>query len=177
MCLSNFNVLHNIFLFIQSYIAVQMSFLQSEYAAVEEDDHVQVCVVSSCPCPVQTKVRMIISPGTAVEGSDYPPQSLSVTLAVGEEDACTNVRVTNDVDPEDPETLEITLMNDESYSIGNPGYITVTITDTDGRYCTTKHIILRSFYRRSTARVQRCTIVIIYPALGLGIHLCYNLFD
>ena len=136
------HVLHNIilFLFPQSYIAVQMSFLQSEYAAVEEDDHVQVCVVSSCPCPVQTKVRMVVSPGTAVEGSDYPPQSPSVTLAVGAEEACTNVRVTNDVDPEDPETLEVALMNDEAYSIGNPAYVTITITDTDGMYCNTKTV-------------------------------------
>ena len=97
----------------------------------ENDKEVEICVVSSCPCPARMTVRMSMSPGTAEAGSDYPEQSLSVTFDVGEEDACTTVKVTDDVIPEEQENFEVALQVNEAYDIGSPGNITIVVNDKD----------------------------------------------
>ena len=79
-------------------------------------------------------VRMSMSPGTAEAGSDYPEQSLSATFDVGEEEACTTLKVIDDVIPEEQETFEVALQVNEHYNIGNPGYTMILISDEDRKY-------------------------------------------
>ena len=100
----------------------------------ESDPGVQVCLVSSCPCPARMTVRLSMSPGTAEAGSDYPEQSLSVSFDVGEEEACTTVKVTDDIIPEGKESFEVALQVNEDYDIGSLGYTIIQISDDDGKY-------------------------------------------
>ena len=100
----------------------------------ERGQDIRVCLVSSCPCPARMIVKMLMSPGTAEVGSDYPEQSLGVTFDVGEEEACTTVKVTDDVIPEKKENFTISLQVHEDYNIGATGNITICITDGDSKY-------------------------------------------
>ena len=111
-----------------------MSFHQPAYTMKESDKNVQVCIVSSCPCPARMTVRMAISPETAEAGSDFPRQFLSVTFDVGEEQACTKVKVIDDVIQEESESFEVVLMVSEDYDIGDPGYTNIVIEDDDSEY-------------------------------------------
>ena len=79
-------------------------------------------------------VRLSISPGTAEAGSDYPEQSLSATFDVGEEEACTTVKIIDDVIPEEQEHFEVALQVNQHYDIGSPGYTMIQISDEDGKY-------------------------------------------
>ena len=97
----------------------------------ESDKDVEICLVSSCLSPARMTVRMSVLPGTAEAGSDYPEQSLSVTFDVGEEEACTTVKVTDDVIPEEQESFEVALQVNVAYDIGSPGNITIVVNDKD----------------------------------------------
>ena len=99
----------------------------------ENDKKVEIYLVSSCPCPARMTVRMSIYPGTADAGSDYPEQSLSVTFDVGEEEASTTVKVTDDVIPEGKESFEVALQDNEVYCIGSFGNITIVVIDKDSK--------------------------------------------
>ena len=110
---------------------IKISFQSTTYVIEESDSEVEVCLISSCPCPAKMRVRMSMSPGTAKAGSDYPTQSLSVTFDVGEEEACTTVKVIDDVIPEEQESFEVALMVNEDYDIGSIGNITIIIKDKD----------------------------------------------
>ena len=72
-------------------------------------------------------------PGTANAGSDYPQQSLSVSFDVGEEEACTTVKIIDDVIPEEKENFTVALQVLEDYNIGATGNITIFITDEDSK--------------------------------------------
>ena len=112
----------------------------------ENDKEIEVCLVSSCPCPARMTVRMSIIPGTAEPGSDYPEQSLRVNFDVGEEEVCTTVRVTDDVIPEGQESFEVALQVNEVYDIGSLGKITIVINDKDSKIpIQSKPCILRYF--------------------------------
>ena len=97
----------------------------------ENNKEVEICLVSSCPFPTRMTVRMSVLPGTAEAGSDYPQQSLSVTFDVGGEEACTTVKVTDDVIPEEQESFEVALQVNVFYEIGAPGNITIVVNDKD----------------------------------------------
>ena len=99
----------------------------------EHKQDARVCLVSSCPCPARMTVRLSMSPGTAEAGSDYPQQSLSVTFDAGEEEACTTVKIIDDVIPEKKENFTVALQVVEDYNIGATGNITIFITDEDSK--------------------------------------------
>ena len=100
---------------------------------MENDKEVEICLVSSCPCPARTTVRMSIYPGTADVVSDYPEQSLSVSFEVSEEESCTKVVVSDDAIPEEQESFEVTMQVNELYDIGSPGNTTIVVKDTDSK--------------------------------------------
>ena len=100
---------------------------------MENDKEVEICLVSSCPCPTRMTVRMSIYPGTAKAGSDYPEQSPSVAFEVSEEESCTKVVVSDDVIPEEQESFQVAIQVNEGYDIGSPGNTTIIVKDADGK--------------------------------------------
>ena len=100
---------------------------------MENDEGVEICLVSSCPCPTRMTVRMSIYPGTAKAGSDYPEQSPSVAFEVSEEESCTKVVVSDDVIPEKQESFKVALQVNKEYDIGSPGNTTIVVKDTDSK--------------------------------------------
>ena len=114
------------------------------YVIEESDSEVEVCLISSCPCPARMTVRMSMSPGTAKVGSDYPQQFLSASCDAGEEEFCTTVEVIDDVIPEEQESFEVVLMVNEEYDIGYIGNITIIIQDKDSE--STCNLITRTIH-------------------------------
>ena len=120
--------------FICSYfIEVNLSFKQSSYMTMENDKEVEICIISSCPCPARMTVRMSIYPGTADVVSDYPEQSLSVAFEVSEEESCTKIVVSDDAIPEEQESFGVAIQVNEDYGIGSPGNTTIVVKDTDSK--------------------------------------------
>ena len=110
---------------------MEISFQRTTYLIEESDREVEVCLMSSCPCPAIMTVRMSMSPGTAKAGSDYPEQILSASCDVGATVFCTTVEVVDDVIPEEHESFQVAILINEEYVIGRTGNITIVIEDKD----------------------------------------------
>src|SRR3990172_4033749 len=69
--------------------------------------------------------------GTATSGSDFASLGASVTILGGQASAIVTVNPINDSDPEDDETVIITLTAATGYIVGSPSTATVIIDDND----------------------------------------------
>jgi len=69
--------------------------------------------------------------GTATNGSDYASLSGSVTIPAGAASATVTVRPVDDANAEASETVDVTVLPDGAYTVGNPPSATVTIADND----------------------------------------------
>jgi len=69
--------------------------------------------------------------GTATNGSDYASLSGSVTIPAGAATATVTVRPVDDPNAEGSETVDLTVLPDGAYTVGNPPTATVTIADND----------------------------------------------
>ena len=69
--------------------------------------------------------------GTATNGIDYASLSGSVTIPAGAASATVTVRPVDDANAEASETVDVTVLPDGAYTVGNPPSATVTIADND----------------------------------------------
>lgn len=69
--------------------------------------------------------------GTATPGADYAALPGTVTFQSAESSVTVPVQVINDTEAEFPETVEVTLTADESYSLGIPASASVVIQDNE----------------------------------------------
>jgi hypothetical protein len=113
---------------------VNLFFKQSIHLFEESMKNTDICIRSSCPCPKRMSCMLSLSNGTAQPGYDYADQSLTVTFEEGEEEACTQVRLTDNLIPEEKENFYIALLENDYYGIISPKNSTVVIADAD-RLC------------------------------------------
>jgi RHS repeat-associated protein len=79
-------------------------------------------------------VQLATSNGTATAGSDYTAVSTTVQFVNGADTVVVNVPILADTNYEANETVNLTLSNPSSGSIGSPGIATLTITNDDTEY-------------------------------------------
>jgi hypothetical protein len=81
---------------------------------------------------VATSVDYATSDGSATAGSDYTTASGTLNFAAGQTEQTFDVPITNDPDPEDPETINLTLSTPgTNLVIGDPSTATLTVNDDD----------------------------------------------
>jgi hypothetical protein len=113
---------------------VKFFFKQSMYVFEESMEDTDVCIRSSCPCPKRMSCMLSLSNGTAQAGYDYADHSLTVTFEEGDEEACTRLRLTDNLIPEEREHFHIALLENDNYDIISPEESTIVITDTDSEF-------------------------------------------
>ncbi len=69
--------------------------------------------------------------GTATEGTDFPTQSGTVTIAANQTTATVTIDPTDDTDVEPDETIILTVTDGANYNVGAPSLATGTITNDD----------------------------------------------
>lgn len=78
-------------------------------------------------------INFTLTGSTAISGTDYTSIGTSVVIADGQSTATKTVTPIDDPDPEEDETVIVTLSADAAYTVGSPDTATVTIRDDDSQ--------------------------------------------
>ncbi|MFL5840092.1 MAG: Calx-beta domain-containing protein [Thermoleophilaceae bacterium] len=113
-----------------------VQFSNTNYSVNEADGNATITVTLSHALGVQTTVDFASSAGSAIDGSDYTGQTGTLIFAPGETEKTIQIAILNPStpDPEDDETLTITLSNalpGANLVMGSPSTATLTILDDD----------------------------------------------
>src|SRR5262249_53913527 len=103
----------------------------STASVAESAGAINLSVTLSAASPVTVTVDYTTANGTATAGSDYTPQSGTLTFVPGSTSQTISVPIANDVSDEPDETFSVTLSGPYGARLGTPSSTTVTITDDD----------------------------------------------
>ena len=128
-----------------------VGFEQTEFTTLEQNEQVDICIsVFNGSSNINTTLALTFSNGSAegdtaqvclnatyeqyflIAGKDFIGQSLEITLAPDQSNACVSVVVKNDLVLEKNEHFSILIETMDSRVIVNPSVSTVTILDDDG---------------------------------------------
>jgi hypothetical protein len=107
-----------------------VSVVATDAAAGEPSDGGTFMFTRSGPTTSALTVNCAVG-GTATPGSDYSILGTSVTFAAGSATAVKMVTVTDDIEVEAAETVEVTVVAGAGYTVGSPSAATVTIADNE----------------------------------------------
>lgn len=108
-----------------------VEFAQANYSVNEIDGTATVTVVLSSPSTQVVSVNYATSDNTATAGADYTAANGTVSFAANETVKTFSVPITDDLDPEGPETITLTLSSPVNANLGLLPSATLTIVDND----------------------------------------------
>jgi hypothetical protein len=111
--------------------APSVQFSSAIYAGSENGGAVNITVMLSSASGNSASVEYAVSDGTATAGSDYTVVSGVLTFAPGETNKSFTAPILDDTLYEVNETVNLTLRNPVSMTIGAPGAAQLTIIDND----------------------------------------------